>query len=165
VTAALGVAIVLGASGGTHAQGRPLDPLAMVQSSDPLELARVVDRLGDDAVLARLGPVGGEGAPDLPVVMAAVRASPWLHAPEAALPRLAELAAGRDPDLAPAAMLAVLRIAERLSRAELDRREASDEPLRAVLPVLATLADDAAARHDLRRAAGRARELLRAIAE
>ncbi|GAB4197523.1 MAG: hypothetical protein OHK0013_05750 [Sandaracinaceae bacterium] len=162
----LGVAVGVGLDpAAVTAQRRLLDPLAMVQSSDPLELARVVDRLGDEAVLARLGPVGGEGAPALPIVMAAVRASPWLHAPEAALPRLAELAGGRDPDLAPAAMLAVVRIAERLTRAELDGREASDAPITAALPALAALAEDATARNDLRRAASRARALLQTLVE
>jgi hypothetical protein len=158
------LAPILSVQASARAQGRSLDALARVQSVDPLELARVVEQLGDDAVLAGLGAIGG-GATELPVLLATVRAAPWLRAPEAALPRLAELAGGRDPDLAPAAMLAIVRIAERLSREELDRREASDEPVRAALPALAALADDDAARADLRRAAGRARELLRAIVE
>ncbi|MBX7197351.1 MAG: hypothetical protein K1X94_35195 [Sandaracinaceae bacterium] len=148
------------------AQPRPTDPLALVVSADPLELARVVDRLGDDAVLARLGAPGLDTATlDPAVVMAALRASAWLHAPEEALPRLVEIAAGHDPDLAPSAMLAIVRIAERLTRPDLDAREGSDEPIRAALPALATLGETEGARADLRRAALRARELLRALVE
>lgn len=148
------------------AQPRPNDPLAQVVSSDPLELARVVDRLGDEAVLARLGAMGLDTATlDPAVVIAALRASPWLHAPEDALPRLAEIAAGHDPDLAPAAALAIVRIAERLTRADLDAREGSDDPIRAVLPALAALGEDTTARPDLRRALLRARELLRVLVE
>ncbi len=159
----LGLMGLLAGSAPVHAQPRPADPLALVQSSDPLELARVVDRLGDPAVLARLGTA--ESPIDVAVTLAAVRACPWLHAPELALPRLVELAAGRDPDLAPAATLAVVRIAERLSRPELESREASDEPLRAAMTGLTALAEDTTARADLRRGASRARELLRAIVE
>lgn len=149
-----------------RAQPRPADPLALVVSADPLDLARMVDRLGDDAVRARLGEVGAAANTlDPAIVMAAVRASAWLHAPEEALVRLVEIAAGRDPELAPAAMLAVIRIAERLERSELDAREASDAPVREALAPLAALTEDSAARADLRRAAARAHTLLRALLE
>lgn len=152
--------------GGAHAQPRATDPLALVVSGDPLELARMVDRLGDDAVRARLGEAGADTAGlDPAIVLAAVRASPWLHAPEEALPRLVEIAAGRDPDLAPAAMLAIVRIAEALDRPTLDAREASDEAITASLAPLAALADDATARADLRRAASRAAALLGALVQ
>lgn len=146
------------------AQSRSSDPLALVVSSDPLDLARAVDRLGDDAVRARLG-TADDADLDPAIVLAAIRAAPWLHAPEEALPRLVELASGHDPDLAPAAMLAVVRIAERLVPADLDAREADRGPVSASLAPLLTLADDATARADLRRAAARARELLRALVE
>jgi len=147
-----------------HAQPRSTDPLALVVSSDPLDLARAVDRLGDGAVLARLGAANDEEL-DPALVLAAIRAAPWLHAPEEALTRLVELAAGHDPDLAPAATLALVRIAERLTPADLDAREASREPVRASLAALSALADDATARTDIRRASARVRELLRALVE
>ncbi|MFN9810186.1 MAG: hypothetical protein ACK6CU_11200 [Deltaproteobacteria bacterium] len=160
------VLLVLAGAAPLGAQPRPDDPLAQVVSSDPLELARVVDRLGDGAVQARLGAMGTDTATlDPAIVGAAVRASPWLHAPEEALPRLAEIAACRDPHLAPAAALAIVRISERLTRAELDAREGDDAPIRAVLPALAALGEEAAARADLRRAILRAREHLRALVE
>lgn len=149
-----------------RAQARPTDPLALVVSSDPLDLARVVDRLGDDAVRARLGAVGvATSTLDPAIVIAALRAAPWLHAPEEALPRLVEIAAGHDPDLAPAAMLAISRIAERLTRADLDAREADDATLRAVLAPLASMGEAATVRPDLRAAALRAREALRVLVE
>lgn len=148
------------------AQARPADPLALVVSSDPLELARMVDRLGDDAVLARLGAMGvATGTLDPAIVIAALRACPWLHAPEEALPRLAEIAAGHDPDLAPAAMVAIVRIADGLTRDGLDAREASDDPIRTVLPLLAAMGEATQVRTDLRLAAMRAREILRALVE
>lgn len=124
------------------------EALLAVHSADPLELARVVDRIGDDAVLQRLG-----AETPLPVRLAAVRASAWLHAPELALPALAELASGRDPDLAPAAARAVLRIAEALDRAALDAREHDGDEIERALPILSALAADGTARADLRRAA------------
>jgi hypothetical protein len=157
------VLLVLAGAAPLGAQPRPDDPLAQVVSSDPLELARVVDRLGDGAVQARLGAMGTDTTTlDPAIVGAAVRASPWLHAPEEALPRLAEIAACRDPHLAP---LAIVRISERLTRADLDAREGDDAPIRAVLPALAALGEEAAARADLRRAILRAREHLRALVE
>ena len=166
VCSLLAAAVASVAPARVMAQPRPNDPLAQVVSSDPLELARVVDRLGDEAVLARLGAMGLDTATlDPAVVIAALRASPWLHAPEDALPRLAEIAAGHDPDLAPAAALAIVRIAERLTRADLDAREGSDDPIRAVLPALAAIGEDTTARPDLRRALLRARELLRVLVE
>lgn len=146
------------------AQSRPADPLALVVSSDPLELARMVDRLGDDAVLARLGAMGvATGTLDPAIVIAALRACPWLHAPEEALPRLAEIAAGHDPDLAPAAMVAIVRIADGLTRDGLDAREASDDPIRAALAPLEAIASDESARHDLRVASARVSVLLREL--
>jgi hypothetical protein len=149
-----------------RAQTRPTDPLALVVSSDPLELARMVDRLGDDAVRARLGGLGvATSTLDPAIVIAALRASPWLHAPEEALPRLVEIASGHDPDLAPAAMIAISRIAERLTRADLDAREADDATLRAVLAPLASMGEAATVRPDLRAAALRARETLRVLVE
>ncbi len=160
------VGILLLALPDAAAQPRPADPLALVVSSDPLELARMVDRLGDDAVLARLGAMGeATSALDPAVVIAALRAAPWLHAPEDALPRLVEIADGHDPDLAPAAMLAISRIAERLTRLDLDAREADDAPIRAVLAPLAAMGEAAGVRADLRAAALWARETLRVLVE
>jgi len=160
----LTIAVALSASAVGRAQPRSTDPLALVVSSDPLDLARVVDRLGDEAVLGRLGTATDEEL-DPALVLAAIRAAPWLHAPEQALPRLAELAGGHTPDLAPAASLAPVRIAERLTPSDLDTRDTSRDPVRATLTSLAELAEDATARGDVRRAAARARELLRALVE
>lgn len=148
-----GLALVLVAaleahSGEADAHAQAPDPLLAVHSADPLELARVVDRIGDDAVLDRL-----PSETPLAVRLLAVRASPWLHAPELALAPLTALAAGRDPDLAPAAALAILRIAERLDRAELDAREAGGDEIEAALAPLGALAADVTARADLRRGA------------
>ncbi len=118
------------------------DPLLAV-GADPSELARVAARLGDDAILERLGPER-----PLAVRLAAVRACPFLVGPEAALEALAELAAGRHPRLAPAAAASLLAIADATGAAELSRREASVPD--AALEALDRLAADETARPDLR---------------
>ena len=134
------------------------DPLLAVRSADPLELARAADRLGDAAVLARLV----EGRPT-PIRLAAIRATPWLDAPEQALAPLAAIAIGRDPDLAPAAAVSILRIARALDAQALDGRETHPSELHDARVAIQALADDATARADLRRMAELAVDALAAI--
>lgn len=126
-----------------------VDPLLAAHDTDPLELAHVVDRVGDDAILARL-------APETPIAVRAlaVAAAPRLHVPEAALASLAEIAAGRDPDLAPRAASALLTIARALDERSLDARESDRASLVPVRVRLAQLVADETARADVRRAAG-----------
>jgi hypothetical protein len=127
-------------------------------TADPLDVARVVARLGDDAVLAAL-------ASDEPARrLAAVRASVFLGAPEAALPGLVALAAGRDPDLAPAAAMALLDIARALTPDGLARRESDVAAFVAPRDAARRLAADATARPDVRRAASLASGALTALA-
>jgi len=129
-----------------------------VADADPLELSRRVMQHGDDAVVARLSE-------DQPVVvqLAAVRASRFMRAPEAALPRLAQIARGRDPDLAPAAALACHRIARDLDTPALARREARRTALAPARADLEALAGDETARADLRRLAAFAADALAAL--
>jgi hypothetical protein len=125
-----------------------LDPLLAAHDTDPLELARVVDRMGDAAVLARLNP-------ETPIAVRAlaVVAAPRLHAPEDALAPLAELALGRDPDLAPRAALSLLEITRALDERGLDARERDRAELAAGRIAIARVAADETARADVRRAA------------
>ena len=117
--------------------------LIAVVDADPLELARVVQRFGDGAILQLLAP-----ATAFVTRLAAVRASPWLLAPERALGALSELAGGRDPDLAPAAARAALEIAQQLDPASLARRECAPVELRDVLARLQAIgAREAVAPH------------------
>jgi hypothetical protein len=134
------------------------DPLLAAPGGDPLELARVVDRIGDRAVLDRL-------AADRPadVRLAALRAAPAMRAPESALGALAEIAGGRDPDLAPAAMLSVLTIARALDPLELDAREVLRADLAPARRAIGAIAADATARADLRRGAELAVDALAAL--
>lgn len=136
------------------------DPLVAVADADPLELARVVERLGDDAVLARL-------ADDQPVVtrLAAIRGTPWMRSPEAALSRLVELAGGRDSYLAPAAARAMLAITDVLTADDLALREVSPADLAPVRERLETLSRHPSARPDIRHAAGVAGAALAALGE
>src|SRR4051812_46045753 len=94
----ISIALALLASTGSAQPGH--DPLMWLPSTDPLDLAIAVDRLGDEGVLTRLA----EGTP-LTVRAMAVLAAPQMDAPETSLSALAEIARGRDPDLAPRAAL------------------------------------------------------------
>lgn len=144
---ALCLALVLASVAPARAQAP--DPFVAVADADPMELARVVDRLGDGAVLARLA---AERAPA--VRLAATRAAPFLDAPEHALEPLSRLAAGRDPRLAPAAARAALTIARALDLDALSLREFDPAALAPARERFAALAADASARADLRAVAG-----------
>lgn len=134
----------------SSASAQPEDPLAAVDDIDPIELRRAVDRVGDDAVLRRVD--AGE--------LLGILATPHMAEPELALPTLVELARGRDPWLAPAAMGAILDIAERPLIEEMERREREPTSLAPALSGLAALAADESARHDMRAAAALARAQL-----
>ncbi len=137
----------------------PASPLeGSLRDLDPLELARLAQRVGDGAVLRALED---EGASALARVRA-IRATPFLDAPEAALDGLARVAHGRDPLLAPAAALAAYRIADRLSPVDVEAHESGDAIAGAVT-TLGLLRDDATARPDLRRLAGFAADALAAM--
>lgn len=138
-------ALALVAAGPASAQS---DPLAAIADADPMELARVVDRLGDDAVLSRL-----DEARPREVRLAAMRASPFMGWPELALEPLAQIAASRDPLLAPAAASAALTIARSLEPDALRRREVDPTSLSAARGLFAALSADRSARADLRAAA------------
>jgi hypothetical protein len=124
-----------------------VDPLLAAHDTDALELARVVDRIGDAAVLARLTP-----ETPTPVRALAVVAATRMHAPEDALAPLAEIAAGRDPDLAPRAAQSILAIARSIDERSLDARERDRADLAPARGAIAAIAADETARADLRRA-------------
>jgi hypothetical protein len=123
------------------------DPFAAITDADPMELARAVDRLGDDAVLSRLSAGPRE------VRLAAMRASPFMAGPELALEPLAATAAGRDPLLAPAAASAALTILRSLDLDGLRRREVDPRSLSGARGLFEALSTDRSARADLRAAA------------
>jgi hypothetical protein len=150
-----------GGGPGASAQARPAAHPALLEATltaDPLDVARVAARIGDDAVLAAL-------ASDAPARrFAAIRAVTFLGAPEAALPALVGLAAGRDPDLAPAAAAALLDVARALRPDDLARRESDAAALVPARDAARRLAADATARSDVRRAAALAAGALAALA-
>lgn len=148
---ALGLAleIALFANAERQISAQSVDPFLVHPTSDPLELARLVDRIGDEAVIARLSE---ETPTDIRLL--AVRAAPQLEGPERALEALAAIAQGRDPDLAPAAANSLLVIAHALDPQSLDRREVLREELAPARAALSLLEADETARGDLRRAAG-----------
>ncbi|HMI94750.1 MAG TPA: hypothetical protein VK509_25425 [Polyangiales bacterium] len=110
--------------------------LLSVLDADPLQLARVAQRFGDAAITPLLKP-----PTDTALRLAAVRASPWLHAPERALATLAEIAGGRDSELAPAAARAAQQISQQLDPALLARHECLPLDLTPALVALRALGE------------------------
>jgi len=118
--------------------------LEAAASGQSLEFARAVESMGDAQVVEFLGaghPVG--------VRLAAAYASVWVEEPTLVIVALAELAAGRDPDLAPAAAWALWRVAQGFALRE-PNPEFSPLSPEAVSRVRA-IAGDASMRPDLAR--------------
>jgi len=111
---------------------------------DPLDTAAWAARRGDRAILADLGA-------DRPtaIQLRAVLATPWMHAPEACLDRLAELAEGRDPRLAPAATSAAWHIAQALDPRDLAAREVEVAVVTRGRDAFARVAEDGTVRPDI----------------
>lgn len=126
--------------------------------ADPLDLERAARSLGDAVVLARLRNASPA------VAMPAVLASPYLRAPEAALLPLLQIAAGRDPDLAPLALRSVALIARSLTLLDLARRETLVADLAEPRRRAHALSSDASLRADMRVAARRVELDLASIA-
>jgi hypothetical protein len=160
--ALLGVLVVLGvlgSSAGFAQNARPVvDPWVAWADAEPLELAGVVDRLGDDEVLARLA-----GAVPTYARLAAVRATPFLRSPELALPALAAIAGSRDPELAPIAARRAFVIAQALTLEGLALREVQPVSLAPARAALARAANATRPRADLRLWLEQAVQLLAAL--
>lgn len=120
------LALLLMAASVGRVAAQPEDERRLRDAADQGDLALLdlVHEGPDDAVVELLG-----GARGVDAELAAVRACPALEALEACVPRLAEVATGRDPDLAPAASLALWQVAARLDADGLARREATTAPL------------------------------------
>jgi hypothetical protein len=123
--------------------------------ADELDLAALASRIGDDGMLEALA----EGK-DISLRLSAVRSTPYLLNPELALVPLAQMAAGRDPDLAPAAARRALRIAQALALEDLATRELSPTSLQEAKRLLSAIANESSARPDVRLCAGQAAHLL-----
>lgn len=123
-----------------------------------LALARLAEELGDAALAARLGNPAG-----IAEKLRAVRASPHARAPEGLLVPLAALACGRDPQLAPEAAFALLRIAEQLRPSELATRETLLRDLGRAREALACAQASPAPRADIAQQLALAAALLRAL--
>ncbi len=131
------------------------DSLVAVVDADPLELARVVRKLGDEAVSQRLDP-----GQSVEIRLAAIRSTPWMREPELALNALVRELSGRDPDLAPAAARAAARIAGSLDAESLLRREVDAQGLCPVRTGLVAAGENELLRPDIRLHASRAAEML-----
>ncbi len=125
---------------------------------DALVRAALVAEFGDAQILAWLG----DETPR-PDRLRAIRATSDLAEPEYALAPLVAIGIGRDPMLAPAAMLAVRRITEGLSLDALTLREFDPSELDAVREQLLEAADQDRIRPDLRRLAAESAEHLRQL--
>jgi len=136
--------------------GPPENPFILLGNSPALELARLVDRVGDEAVAQILGT-----ANPVEVHLVALRASSWMRAPESVLTPIIAMAGGRDSELAPEAARAVLRIANLLDREQLQKREAISSDLVSAGQNLSSIAANPAIRNDIRLCAAQALDLLR----
>ena len=154
------ILLVLACATQSSAQSSPRtpDPLASILDADPMALARAAARIGDAAVLERLG-----GSHPRSVRVAAMRAAPFMDGPEGALATLAEVAGGRDPRLAPDAAHALLDATATLTSDGLARRECDLASLAETATTLGHIADDATARDDVRAACALAAGRLRAL--
>ncbi len=115
-------------------------PCELAGAAGPLALAAVVDRAGDGCVDRWVRD------PAVARRLWGVWAVRWMDRPEAVMPTLAVLAAGRDPDLAGAAAQAILDVA---SRDELDVR-GDDEDAATVVRALDGALKDGTLRADIR---------------
>lgn len=122
--------------------------VAMLATSDPMELSRLVDRLGDAEILE-----GFAQERSLAARWGAARAAARMQVPALALGPLAAMASGRDPDLAPAAAASARSICASLDPQALDAAEVGPADLTEARQSFEALANDASARPDLRRVA------------
>ena len=151
------------ASGAVHATPPRADAEALLQAAvdaDELDLAALRARIGDEPVLAALAP-----ETEVALQLVAVRAAPYLANPELALPALAVIAQGRDPDLAPAAARRAFQIAQMLELEDVAAREIALGPLRDTEQNLSRLSTSNVARVDVKMYAAEAAHLLRRLRE
>jgi hypothetical protein len=121
------------------------DGVAWPATAEPLAIGAVARRVGDHRVLAEL-----DASRSVSRRLRAIEAAVFLREPELALPRLAELAGGRDPDLAPTAQAAAWRIARSLDPLALEAREADRAAILGTRASFETIAADEDARSDIR---------------
>ena len=155
VPLALGCVWLACATNLASAEPKGADALRAAADGDELSLPRLAARVGDDAVLVALR------AKDDPILqLGAIRAAPHIVDHDQALLPLAEIAAGRDPELAPLAAWKLLRITQELVREHLDVKEIVPSDLAPAKAVLTTLQADESARRDIRVCAATASHLL-----
>ena len=111
-------ALALPLLGAATALAAGVDLGAFADRIDPIGCARAAHEAGDLGVMSQLASDASREA-----LLVAVRAAPYVHAPEELVVSLVELACGRDPSLAPEAALSLHAIAERLTPSELAARE------------------------------------------
>ena len=157
LVAALGVLAL--AAQRSRADGSAGDALLAVTSGDPMDYAAVTRRIGDGA----LAGVLRDEAASVELRLAALRSAPYARTPELLLEPVVALALGTDPALAPGALRAAAQIAERIDYDTLEQRENDPALLEAPAASLVELADDDAARADLRQLALDVAARLRAL--
>lgn len=111
---------------------------------DDLEAARWADRVGEAEVLERLASTQSALSR-----LRAIRAAPALRQREKVLALLAPILGGRDPDLAPAAGRAAVKVAQGLRMDDLQAREVSSAVLPPLYEQYEALASTAKLRPDL----------------
>lgn len=112
--------------------------------TDPIDEAHDAAQYGDTRVLQALSNESRL------VRISAIRQSVWIQIPENALDKLVEMAAGRDPDLAPEAAYAMHFIIVRLDLLVLERHEISLQSLQSIYMKIKQIANDESVRRDIR---------------
>ena len=134
------------------------DPSAALRAAvdaEDLALAALVAQLGDDAVLSALTQ-----HEDVPLRLAAVRATAYVRASALALPALIEIASGRDPDLAPVAARRARALSQAIALERGRRVESEFSTVEDLRKALSALSASEGTRADIRVAAGEAAALL-----
>lgn len=126
-------------------------------NAEPLELARLVERQGDGAVLAALDP-----RQPVELRLIAIRAAAWMKSPTSALTALADILASRDSELAPAAARAAARIVRSIDADYLQTMEILPSELTAARGKLMLASRNVLLRNDIQLLAAQAAERLRA---
>ena len=136
-------------------------PFELAASLDALDLARAASRAGDGGIEHALSDDGA----DRRIQRIALESAPFAHAPIRLVSSIGRLAAGRDPDVAPAAMRVLVDIVEHSTARDLARHEVMPSDLASTRDAMRRLRRDPTGREDLRSAAARVDAMLGSLLE
>lgn len=157
----MAASITSAASAQTATDAGASSPLELGASLDALDLARAANRAGDGGIARALS--ADETDPRSRRI--ALESAPYVHAPIRLVEPIGRLAAGRDADLAPAAMRVLIDVLERSTARDLARHEVMPSSLSGTRDLMRRLRRDTTAREDLRSAAARVDAMIGSLLE